>query len=163
MNSDLSPATDTPSAPTLPEMSASELRLERERCALELERLGLERERLETERMRLERERDLYEAGGSNALRVGLWVLGLAAGVALVLGLLFGYTAGADAGRSEVPPPRKVLVGREFIDALRVGRVAQASGATDGSERAASGLSPWFSLYARPAADAAAGNLFLVR
>ena len=154
------PTEDTSATPTIPEMSASELRLERERCALELERLGLERERLETERLRLQRERDLYEAGGSNALRVGLWVLALAAVVALSLGLLFGYTAGADAGRSEVPPPRKVVVGREFIEALRIGRVGSLPGTAPGP---AGARSPWFTLYSRPAADASAGNLPIVR
>lgn len=154
---------DPPQAPaTVPELSASELRLERERCALDMERLALERERLETERMRLERERELYGSGGSNALHVGLWVLALAVFVTLALGLLFGYTAGVDSGRSEVPPPRKVLVSSEFIRALRTG-ADDASRPAAPSEKSRVAASPWFTLYSRPASDAAFGNLVLVR
>ena len=147
---------------TVPELSASELRLERERCALDLERLALERERLETERMRLERERELYGSGGSNALHVGLWVLALAVFVTLILGLLFGYTAGVDSGRSEVPPPRKVLVSDAFIRALRTGG-GDAPSSPSSVEKSRVASSPWFTLYSRPASDAAFGNLPLVR
>ena len=154
---------DTPQTPAaVSELSASELRLERERCALDIERLALERERLETEQMRLKRERDLYGAGGTNALHVGLWVLALAVLVALVLGLLFGYTAGADSSRTEVAPSRKVLVSQEFIQALRTG-TGPAAASSEDNETPGAPMSPWFNLYTRPATDRAFGYLPMVR
>ncbi len=152
--------TAIPEAPTppVPELTATELRLERERCALDMERLSLERERLETERLRLQRERDAF-GGGSNALHVGIGVLALAVAVVLALGLLFGYNAGVDVGRQQSPPPRKVRVSRDFLAALRHGTAAE------GMEQDADldAPAPWFTLYTRPAADRAIGNLPLVR
>ncbi len=147
------------SPPAVSELSASELRLERERCALDLERLGLERERLETERLRLQRERDLYDASGSNALRVGLWVLVLAVLVTLALGLLFGYTTGVDMGRNQSPPPRRIQVSRGLAEALRAGAAPTGAQSDDEPESRA----PWFTLFTRPASDAAFGNLPIVR
>lgn len=144
-------------------LSASELRLEREHCALEIERLALERDRLETERLRLERERELY-GGGSNALHVGIGVLCLAVAVVLVLGLLFGYNAGLEAGRLQAPAPRKILVSGAFLDLLRETPSGAAAFAPPAAAPAATpGTPPWVSLYARPASSAAYGNLPLLR
>lgn len=150
--------------PAVPELSATELRLERERYALDIERLGLERERLETERLRLERERELYGTGGSNALHIGMGVFAFAVLVVLALGLLFGYNAGVDFGRDQAPPPRRILIGKDFVEALRIGAPA-SSGERDGADggEGFEAPAPWFTLYTRPMRDAAAGNLPLVR
>lgn len=156
--------TETPSTePAVPELSASELRLERERHALDIERLGLERERLETERMRLERERELYGSGGSNALHVGMGVFALAVFVVLALGLLFGYTAGVDIGREQSPPPRRIEIGREFVEALRLGAPAASPDSGDACPDSFDAPAPWFTLYTRPKSSKAYGNLPLVR
>ena len=151
------------SAPAVPELSASELRLERERYALDIERLGLERERLETERMRLERERELYGAGGSNALRVGMGVFVFAVVVVLALGLLFGYTAGVDFGREQSPPPRRIQINRSFVEALRIGMPPADASASERDGDYYSAPAPWFTLYTRPASSKAFGNLPMVR
>lgn len=150
-----------PAEPVVPELSASELRLEREHCALEMERLALERDRLETERLRLERERTLYGAN-TNALHIGMGVFAVAIAVVLALGLLFGYNAGLEAGRLQAPAPRKVLVSGTFLQLLR--ETPSASGAFAPVPEEPSGRKlPWVSLYARPASAAAYGNLPLVR
>ena len=158
------PTTEQPSSePAVPELSASELRLERERYALDIERLGLERERLETERMRLERERELYGSGGSSALHVGMGVFAFAVLVVLVLGLLFGYTAGVDFGREQSPPPRRIQIGRDFVEALRLGGPATSDRAGESCGEAYDAPAPWFTLYARPKSTEACGNLTMLR
>ncbi len=155
-----SPASNEPS---VPELSASELRLERERYALDIERLGLERERLETERMRLQRERELYGAGGSNSLRVGMGVFVFAVVVVLALGLLFGYTAGVDFGREQSPPPRRIQINRSFVEALGIGMPSPAASAGERDGDSYSAPAPWFTLYTRPASSEAFGNQPIVR
>lgn len=162
-NQPTAPETPSPPEPAVPELSASELRLEREHCALEMERLTLERDRLETERLRLERERDLY-GGGSNALHVGIGVLCLAVAVVLALGLLFGYNAGLESGRLQAPAPRKVLVSDTFLRLLRETPSGTGAFAPPADTPVSASSTPsWVSLYARPAYSVAFGNLPLIR
>lgn len=141
----------TPPERPVEEMSASELRLERERCTLDRERLSLERERMETERLRLERERQLY-ASGSERLHVGIGILALCVAVFLALGLLLGYNAGYDTS----PPPQKVLVGRKFMELLDRTKLPPPP-------PPASSAPVWARIRARSGEDAAFGNLVIVR
>lgn len=117
---------------------------------LALERLSLERERLSFERERLdEKERRLADLEAAltprdeRAIPLSPAVLWLAAAACLVLGALAGAALGWDAGRSKAPPPRKVLVSRQFLSLLaRSGGLPLREGA-DGAGAADSDFRGW--------------------
>lgn len=99
--------------------SAESLAFERERIALESEKLALERERLEAREARLESlEKELSVSGGRQ-FQAEPAAVAVAAAALLLVGAAVGAAIGFDVGRSRAPAPRKVLVSRAFLSALR--------------------------------------------
>ncbi len=137
--------------------TSSELRLEREKLAIERERLELERERMASERDQLKAERDWQ--GQSSGLHVGVGIFGLAVATALLVGGLVGFNAGLETGRQQVPLPRHVLIGRNFLELLArtAPRMPEPRAAADDETL------DLLARYKRPPDQAAAGNLTLVR
>lgn len=139
------------------ELTPTELRLQRERLALESEMLTLERERLAAERKQWQTESE-WRGQSSNGMHVSAGILGLAVAFALLLGGLAGFNGGLETGRTQVPLPSKVRVGRHFLQLLkRTVYQPKPSPAVAGP-----GFD-FFALYKRPADAKAAGNLTLVR
>ncbi len=95
------------------------LAFERERLALERERLALERERLESKESRLEAVEAELAASGRRTFAVEPAVAAVLGVVALAVGAALGGAVGWDAGRKSSPAPRKVLLSRAFVSALR--------------------------------------------
>ena len=95
-----------------------DVRIEKEKMSIERESLALERERVQAllERLRIERE----WSGDSDALHVGIGILGLAVAVALVLGAVIGYRTGFDSGFLRNPRPRKVVIGKKVVNMLAI-------------------------------------------
>jgi hypothetical protein len=95
------------------------LSFEREKLALEREKLALERERVEADTARLEElERAALSAHGKS-FTVEPVVAAVGAAVVFAVGLVLGGAIGFDIGKSKVPPPRKVMLSRAFISAMR--------------------------------------------
>ena len=92
---------------------------ERERLELERERLALERERLESKASRLEAVEAELSAAGKRTFAVEPAVAALRGAAALAVGAALGGAIGWDAGRKSSPAPRKVLLSRAFVSALR--------------------------------------------
>jgi len=153
-----SPTSSKISSIPVSDLSPVEVRLEREKLQLELEMLTFERERLAAERAswRVERE---TRGQVTTGLHVGVGILGLAVGVALLLGVVAGYTTGLDTGRSQVPLPRTVRIGNQFTRMLARTTFAPA-------QRPKQPPPPdfdFFSQHKRPREAQAAGNLVIIR
>ena len=145
------------------EMSATDVRLEREKLVLERERLALERERMESEREQWRTERELL-GQASSGLQVSVGIFGLAVAAALLIAGLIGFNSGLEAGRHQAPLPRHVVVSQQFLDLLA--RTPRVSAPELSPSRRMAGESEnfdWFALYQRPQQDRAAGNLLLLR
>ncbi len=159
MSAESETATNTKISRTpVTELSQVEVRLEREKLQLEREMLAFERERLEAERAswRIERE---TRGQVTTGLHVGVGILGLAVGVALLLGVVAGYTTGLDTGRSQVPLPRTVRIGNQFTRMLARTTFSPA-------QRPRQSPPPDFDFFSqnkRPREAQAAGNLFIIR
>jgi hypothetical protein len=141
------------------EMTPTEVRLDREKLILEREKLTLERERMAAEREQWKRERE-WRDKAPTGMHVGAGILGLAVLVALLLGGFLGYNSGYESGASQVPEPKKVLVGHQFLRMLS--RTVYAPRAADRGVVKAPGLD-LESLYKRPPDTHAFGNLIILR
>lgn len=95
------------------------LAFEREKIALERERLALERERLEARRSSLENMEAELAAAGRKTFALEPAVAVALGAVVLAVGAALGGAIGWDAGRKSSPAPRKVLLSRAFVSALR--------------------------------------------
>ncbi len=164
--SDLEPAeTPAPEEP-VPELSEAELKIARERFALDRDLLALDRERLEAERESLEHTRTLYGTT-SNALHVSVTLFAVTVLAGIFLGGLLGFNSGVDVGRDQAPPPRKILIGKSFLELLRKTALPMDAPAPDEGV-AEDALVPepparWFTIGSRPVSCRAAGNMLLVR
>ena len=146
-------------SPPPPEMTESQVRLEREKLALEREMLALERERMEAEREQWKRERELL-GETTSGLHVGLGVFGIAVAVALVVAGMIGFNSGLEAGRHQAPLPRHVVVSREFLNLLA--RTQPLPRPPDPRTETRPGFD-WLALYRRPPEARGAGNILLLR
>lgn len=114
-----------------------------ERLALERERMALERERLDEREHRLNELEAALSPRDERAIPLSPAALWLAAVVCLLLGALAGAAVGWDAGRSKAPPPRKVLVSRQFLSLLARSGGLPPGSADDESSSAPSDSRGW--------------------
>ena len=96
-----------------------ELAFETEKLELERERLAFEKERIEEKAARLEELEAHLEASKGKSVSIEPAVAAAGLAIALALGGALGAAVGFDIGKSRVPPPRKVLISRSFIAAMR--------------------------------------------
>ena len=95
------------------------LSFEREKIELERERLALERERLESAEARLKEMEEELAAAGRRTFALEPAAAAILAAAVFAVGAVLGGAIGWDAGRGSSPAPRKVLLSRAFVSALR--------------------------------------------
>ncbi|MBQ7666631.1 MAG: hypothetical protein IJS46_01395 [Kiritimatiellae bacterium] len=92
---------------------------ESEKLALEREKLALERERLEAQSARIEELEAQLDAVHRRSFSVEPAVAAVAAAVVVAIGGIVGAAIGFDIGKKHASVPRKVLLSRSFISAMR--------------------------------------------